>query len=354
MRLRVCVAVSVMLFSMGWAEDVVRYPPLFASVTGVAENDTLNVRAKPDYRSRKRASLPDGAYVGVDRCRQKGDSVWCLIHHIAQHDYEGYGWNAPEGWVNARYLKFGNRGYVLIDGKARCDYVTGCQNGVCNRVADYTLNKAYEILSVKMEKIARSRLKGESHFGAMDPEGDGYCTHGNRVNAYLVRRNIQTLSGFSDDPGYQKALRFIQAYTPERPEEWSRYIHPERGVRVGYETCFSKGDRVVFPPVIEQMEKERHQTYVWGTAVNDEKVVMSLYALFKWMEPDLGHLKEVQILPSLRGFPCPQGSKCKGYVFYSYEKPRESDFSWQGMVVIMEKRGDKWYVAGLLHDRWTI
>jgi len=166
---------------------------LFGSVVHVAKNDVLNVRQEPSFRAKKIASIPLDAYIGVDICKKVGRSRWCKVHHIAQHDYEGYGWDAPDGWVNAKYLSFYNRGYVLVDGKANCDYVVGCREGVCNLVVDYRTNKKYEIISIKTEKIARSRLRGESHFGAMSENGDGYCTNGRMIDDFLAKQNKQRL-----------------------------------------------------------------------------------------------------------------------------------------------------------------
>jgi len=172
-----------------YGEDMVQYPPLFASVWGIRNHDTLNIREKPDYRSKKVGSLPLDAYIGVDICKKRAASLWCRVHHVSQYDYEGYGWNAPDGWVNAKYLSFHNRGYVLVDGKADCDYVVGCKEGVCKLVVDYKTNKKYEIISIKTEKIVRSRLRGESHFGAMSENGDGYCTNGRMIDDFLLSRH---------------------------------------------------------------------------------------------------------------------------------------------------------------------
>ena len=346
--------VLICTVSVIWADDLIDHPPLFASVTGVMENDRLNVRSKPDFHSQKTASLPDKAYVGVDECRQKGRSLWCRVHHIAQHDYEGYGWDAPDGWVNAQYLSFSNRGYVLINGKANCNYVIGCEQGVCDLVSDYMLNKHHEIISIKTKKIPRKYLRGESNFGAMDPGGDGYCMVGNKILDYLRIRSIQKLAAFSNDPAYQKALSFIQQYNLIEAENMIPFIHPQKGMRVGFHTHFSVYDRVIFPKEIRYMGKQRDKTYLWGYTVNEEKVVLSLYDLLLGMELDLYTLKEVQELSELRAFPCQEGTEYRGYVFYSYEKPRDIDFSWQGMVVIMQKIDDRWYVAGVLHDRWMI
>jgi hypothetical protein len=91
--------VVILLICSGvWAEDIVAYPPLFATVLDVAENDRLNVRADADYRSAKVASLPNG-------------------------------------------------GYILIDGKGNCNYVIECQGGKCDLVVDYIQDEECYILS---------------------------------------------------------------------------------------------------------------------------------------------------------------------------------------------------------------
>ncbi len=184
---RVCLIVYCVTLSAVAGNNIA----LFGSVVNVAENDVLNVRQAPSFRAKKIASLPPDAYVGVDICKIVDRSRWCKVHHIAQHDYEGYGWDAPDGWVNAKYLSFHNRGYVLVDGKANCDYVVGCKEGVCERVVDYETNKKYEIISIRTEKIVRSRLRGESHFGAMSENGDGYCTNGRMIEDFLAKQNKQ-------------------------------------------------------------------------------------------------------------------------------------------------------------------
>jgi hypothetical protein len=156
----------------------------------VAENDNLNVRADPNYQSRKVGALPDGAYVGIDRCRKSGRSVWCRVHHMAQNDYESFGYDAESGWVNARYLSPSSRGYVLIDGKANCYYVLGCQNGMCDLVESYRQDKDYHIISLKTRKIRRSRLYGESNFGAANPQEEGYCVNHRYIEDYFQSKKL--------------------------------------------------------------------------------------------------------------------------------------------------------------------
>jgi hypothetical protein len=174
------------------------------------------------------------------------------------------------------------------------------------------------------------------------------------IDAYLKRSRIRMLESYSDDAAYRKALRFLTRFSPNRPELWRIFIHPKEKLRVGYGIRFGRYDRYVSADELEKMEDQQAKRYLWGYRVNEEKVEMSLSELIGRIPIDLTHLKEVKPLPDLRGFPCPKHKVCKGYLFYSYQRPRDTDLGWEGMVVIMERSEGKWYVAGILHDRWTI
>jgi len=139
------------------------------------------------YKSKKVASLPNGAYIGIDRCKRVGKSIWCKVHHIAQRDYEGFDCDDNCGWVNAKYLKLLDRGYVLVNGKANCYYVIGCKKGLCSLVTNYKHDKDYNIVSIKTKKVKRGFLYSESNFGAANPSGDGYCTNARAIEDYLKK-----------------------------------------------------------------------------------------------------------------------------------------------------------------------
>jgi hypothetical protein len=151
------------------------YPPLFASVTGVAEDDTLNIREKPNSQSSKTGELPPKAFIGIEKCLSTQNSTWCKVYQITQQFYEGY--NKP-GWVNAKYLKPSNKGYVLIDGLGSCDYALGCDKDMCDVVTDYESDENYNITALERIQIKRDRLRGESSFGATNEKEDGFCTTG--------------------------------------------------------------------------------------------------------------------------------------------------------------------------------
>ncbi len=158
---------------------------LFGKVVNVSENDTLNVRTQANYRAQKVGELPPSALVGIESCKKVKNSTWCKIYQLVQNNYYE---SSQRGWVNAKYLKFKNRGYVNIEGKYNhCFYALKCENRAntekCLVVFDYTYDyKKEKMIERETQWIKRDKLQGESAFGAMsnnkvlNPEG-GYCTN---------------------------------------------------------------------------------------------------------------------------------------------------------------------------------
>ncbi len=171
----------VFLSSLMYAIDVAN-PPLFVTVTGVAEDDVLNIRQEPDYHSLKVGSQVPDAYMAVERCVEVGGATWCKVYEVAQYFYSE---DFKPGWVNARFLKLNNKGYVSIDGKRNCDYVIGCKADKCELVTSYEADENGSAISIKTKWVERSRLEGESHFSAMPDDADGYCNIGQFVDDYL-------------------------------------------------------------------------------------------------------------------------------------------------------------------------
>jgi hypothetical protein len=175
---------TVLLSSLTHAIDAVN-SPLFVTVTGVAEDDVLNIRQEPDYHSLKVGSQVPDAYMAVERCVEVEGATWCRVYEVAQYFYSE---DFKPGWVNARFLKPTNKGYVSIDGKRNCDYVIGCNAEKCEVVASYEADENGSAVSIKTKWVERSRLKGESHFSAMPDNEDGYCNIGQFVDDYLGKQ----------------------------------------------------------------------------------------------------------------------------------------------------------------------
>ena len=151
----------VILLSASFAASIVTYPGLFGTVDNVTENDTLNVREKPDWHAKKIAELPPYADVGIDRCIRVKHATWCKVytvnHNIGQE--LAYGDKLP-GWVNAKYLAFSNRGYVAINGNQhKCTYALSCKGNRCRVVVDSRLKEG-EVVAIQVKAYSRKQLKG--------------------------------------------------------------------------------------------------------------------------------------------------------------------------------------------------
>jgi hypothetical protein len=161
---------------------------LFATVNNVAKNDTLNVRTEANYKSEKVGEIPPEWHIGVTRCKKVNNATWCKVYPLIQVWADKFG-DKDTGWVNAKYLKFYNKGYVTVSGKTNdCYYSMECKNSVCHVVVEmqYDYEKK-DMIEWKTEWIDRSKLNGESNFGAIDSSSEGYCTNAPIIEAYLKK-----------------------------------------------------------------------------------------------------------------------------------------------------------------------
>ncbi|WP_294958504.1 SH3 domain-containing protein [Sulfurovum sp.] len=333
---------------------------LFGKIIHVAEDDTLNVRAEPNYKARKIAEIPSSGYVGVEKCRQVKTSLWCQVYPLTQQWYEHFSGMKEKGWVNAKYLSFSDRGYVLVDGKANCDYVIQCKADKCERVFDYETDDANEIKNLKTEWIDKKRLHGESRFGAsssdpkINPEGD-ICSSAFYIDDYLQNRRLKQLSAKTESESYQTLLKFLKIFSRLEPKTIAAFVHPTAGLTLSYYTVFGRGDKHFTAEQIRQIDVLSEHKHFWGyTDGKGDAVYMTLYDFLAFLPHNTEPIREIQPLKVLHGFHCAKNAECQGYEVLWYDKPREEDFSWQGLVVILELYRGKWYVTGLLRDRWTI
>ncbi len=338
---------------LGASENI--YLGLFGTVVNLAKNDTLNVRVAPDYHAEKTAALPLDAYVGVDHCRKTGKSTWCNIFHIAQRDYEGFGQDAKPGWVNARYLALSNRGYVIIDNKPNCDYALQCQGQKCEVVDTYSVDEQTgSITSLKTRWINRKRLKASNHFGAMpdEPDASGYCTSGAMVDTFLQNKEKKHSDAVLENKVHE-VVSALNRLKDGSSNAFAAYAHPLKGVTMTWYTHFGN-NRHFSRTEIEQAQKNRNNALYWGTKESNGKAVhMSLWDYLHMLSRPVSNITKIERLKELKGFECDTEQICKGYEVRWMVDPRESN-DWLGLVLIFEKYRGKWYVVGLLRDRWTV
>jgi hypothetical protein len=309
---------------------------LFGSVIGVASGDRLNVRAKPNYKSKKVASLPNGAFVGIDRCKRVGKSIWCKVHHIAQLDYEGFDCDDNCGWVNAKYLKLIDKGYALINGKANCDYFIGCKNGFCTLVTNYKLDKDRNIVSIETKKVKRGSLYSQNHFGAMSPDGDGYCVNDRYIEEYLqkvsVKKPKSTLRGFLDsiEGGYSDDLYY--------------YIHPNVGIKVSDKPYIGSQkaiSRDKFLKYFEDNAKIIPKYYSGKDIKNSPKIGLVTFLKTLYRGEDKISKIDKKVIS-------------KNEVEYVVYHNLKDIYKYHGMVVRLKKINSRWYVVSIAHKQWGV
>ncbi len=322
----------------------VLYPGLFARVVDIGGDDALNVRKSPNYRSEKVGSLPPGIVVGIEKCRRVKDAIWCEIFSL-QGSNEAFEEDIERGWVNARYLAFENRGYVVVDDKPACRYAIDCEKDRCDVAVDYTMDKHNRnILFLRLRQIDRKRLRASNRFDAMprSEEASGYCNDDILVEAYLMRKKLH---------------RIVAAIDNRRMEELAAFVHPIEGVRLTWNVSFGgKEDKRFRRSDIANAYRYRSKQLYWGKAYGSGREIgMSLYAFLSMLTIPKRPIDRIKRLETLKGFSCPKNSECLGYeIFWSGKDTKSSIYDWQGLVVIFEKYRGQWYVVGMLRDRWTI
>ena len=168
----------MILFVSAYAQNTA----LFGTITGVSSDNMLNVRAQPNYKARKLGALPPNAYIGIAQCKRVGQSRWCHIYQITQNIYTD---DFQSGWVNARFLKPLNRGYVLIEKrKNNCFYALQCREDRCEVVTGASYDDRGNIVRLQTEWMDRKYVRGDSRFGAASNDMDGYCTLDQRLEGY--------------------------------------------------------------------------------------------------------------------------------------------------------------------------
>lgn len=328
---------------------------LFASISGVAKGDVLNVRAEADFRSKKMGSFPSDYPVPiyVENCKKPTKSTWCKVHPEAL--FEG----GAIGWVNARYLKFSDQGYVTIKGKENnCYYALKCKDNKCEVVVDFKTNEQHEITSIKTSWISEDELTPSNQFGAMYKDQDGFCVLGRWVQDYFNNKLKKTGKSNISDDSYNKALEVTNALRISAGKDKLAFlIHPTKGVIVTWNVVFGGEVDLGFSrEEIRRLEKDDQEKIHFGqTYGKGDDVFMTLHSYLEMLTRPISDISKIEKLKSNKRYTSNDNQERVGYeIFWINEDSRDKDFDWLGLVIILEKYEGQWYVVGLLRDRWTI
>ena len=333
--------------------------PLFYEAYNFAENDVLNVRQKPDFQSKKIGEISLNRHLSVGQCLENGTkkkSTWCKVKPL------DYGGNGVEGWVNAKYLipTLYQEGYVTIKNKKSiCDYVLKCKSREnkpqCLVVTGITDN---EEINLKTEWIDYQRLKPASNFSAADdpdlnPEG-GYCTREKYINAYFKNKKIKALSKQFPTPEFQTVIAFLKALSETDETAIEALIHPKSGITLSALSYFDKKGSQQFLQKSFLGSYRSRVTLDWGqTEAKGDSIKKDLYAYFESLPKDIPHIDKVSLLNDLKNFPKVKEQKLKAYEVFWYLDKNNREYSYTGLVIILEAYQDKWAVVGISRDYWT-
>jgi len=319
--LKILFLIGVISFIYG--DDITKYPPLFAEVMNLGDNETLSVRLQPNKNSKKIGYLPNEAIVKVYRCKKIKKDTWCKIGHMLLLDYEGYGDKAPSGWVNAKFLDPFNEGYVLINGRARCFYALKCKNGVC----DVKINK-------KVRKIRRYSLLGVSRYRA-----------GGRKPCEEKLTEITLPKDYAKSPKLI-AHNVVSLLRDENIKSLAEYIHPKDGILLTYSTTFSKFNQP-FNKTSFLIAYNSNLKLYWGKR-KGKKVYLTLKEyLNNLIKKDSDYSDIGEVNPLGFDFPNP-----KGCIAFEVSWNGTNNHNWLGLVVVLKQYQKQWYVVGLLHNSW--
>jgi len=317
--------------------------PLRAKVVGVASWDVLNIRQSPNWRSKKVGFVKNGEEnIGIYKCKKLGKSVWCKIFYsgqIGQYGDDGFNEDSKPGWVNAKYLSGYSRGYVVLDNKPNCDYALECRNNRCKIVADYKMGSNHNITSLKTRWVSRSRLKATNSGDIGGGEdASGMCEMHIFVEHYLATHKTAN-SAFSE------AKRVINALRAYDYRTLAKLIHPRYGLKIAISEHFDSFAHTFNKAVVKNPSNRK---LFWGyTQGRGDKIYKSLRAILRDLK--LPKVSKIDKNTSLKGFKC--SGTCKAYLFKYTPK---SIYKYKGVLVIMKKYNNKWYLVALLKSGWSI
>jgi len=326
--MRVILLIIFFLISAN-AEDITKTPPLIGTVKNVPRGDVLNIRAKPNYRTKKIGFLKNAEDVEVFKCIRVGSkSIWCKIGFfgIKAQMYEGFK-GVERGWVNAKYLNLSYSFYAMRNEDLSredglCIYSLGCKNGIC-KIID----------SGGVSKIKRSKISAFFPYG-------GYCDYivipGEKVQKY---KNLKFL-----------VLDVDKWVSSGYVDKMKQRIHPKKGVLITYYTTFARKNKHFSADSFAKFYNSDKKLY-WGESDGrGDKIYLSLREFFNEFHNYNGAYEDdvKKVNPSRFDFPY-----TKGVVAYEIAQ-KSDDNSWKHLVVVLQKYKGRYYVVGLLFNRWTI
>ncbi len=342
------------------AKDTIKvYPGLSASVVNVASNDVLNVREKPNYRSKKMGSWSPEGWIMVDHCVKVKKSLWCKA------DPDLLIGDGASGWINAHYLNFSNSGFVIQkDGKGEaCMYASKCEKHnssmQCYIMDGYYLDDKYKIRS-EGQWIDRSLLIGGNVLSATKGESE-MCGNLPYDMQYDEAEKLKKLYQKDNDEAYRVVIELLrvlgQPYFFENALlDIKKMIHPDKGVIITDMIRFGDKNEQHFTQKTFVEILNDNKEILWGyTYSKGDPIRKSLHTWIRDSHREMIDISKIDSMDTFKGFPRYGYGELKAYeVYWINEESDTKEYDWLGFVIILAEYQSEWYIVGLMRDRWTI
>ena len=129
-------------------------------------------------------------------------------------------------------------------------------------------------------------------------------------------------------------------------------IHPKRGITLSVNTYFNDANLNFSKDNFIDIYKKREQ-FFWGEdETKGDSINMTLYDYVQGFPKKISRVSKIIKLDNLKNFSNTKEQNIKGYEIY-WVGEENPEYNWMGLVVILQKYENSWYMVGMLNDYWT-
>jgi len=134
------------------------------------------------------------------------------------------------------------------------------------------------------------------------------------------------------------------------------YIHPSKGVILTEMVSFADAHRLHFTRASFARALKGDKLFYWGdTYGRGDPIRMSLVTYLNHLTQQQTPSKVKTLSKSEKNFPSNDTSMRQGFEYYWFkQKSKTREYDWRGVVLILERYQDAWYLVGVMRDYWTI
>ena len=176
----------------------------------------------------------------------------------------------------------------------------------------------------------------------------------------LAEKRLQQLRQEDNNSSYKKVISLLENFLPkysnrEQAQRIKKIIHPIKGILLTDLVQFENEYNHTYyqHDFVENYLSNRilHWGYTYGRG---DALKKSLKEYFNGLHKDIKDITRIDAM-GLRSFPCSENRTLEAYEVYWIDEGSDvAEYSYLGLLIIIEEYRGKWYIVGLMRDRWTI